>query len=87
MGHYDKEREAYTEDNRPQATRGGRMIKLARGARGYSREELAERTGYAPNTLYNWEQKGVKVAYDDVYVIAKYLHFSIHELEEMLDAA
>ncbi|MEC8233155.1 hypothetical protein [Alteromonas phage P24] len=68
-------------------TKGGKLVKLARTMRGYNRAELAELTGFAVNTIYNWEAGRARPSYDDVDLIIKTLHFTISELEGLPHAA
>jgi len=69
------------------ATKGGKLVKLARTIRGYNRAELAELTGFSVKTLYNWESGRARPSYDDVDLIIKTLHFTISELEGLPHAA
>lgn len=69
------------------ATKGGLLVKLARKARGYNRIELSELTGFAVNTIYNWETGRARPPFDDVCLIIDTLHFTISELEGLPDAA
>ncbi len=69
------------------ATKGGKLVKLARTIRGYNRAELSELTGFSVKTLYNWESGRARPSYDDVDLIIKTLHFTISELEDLPHAA
>lgn len=68
-------------------TQGGIIIKEARNRRGYSRVELAELTGFAINTIYNWECGLSRPPFDDVILIVETLHFSLMEIEGLRNAA
>lgn len=68
-------------------TQGGIIIKEARTRRRYSRTELAELTGFAINTIYNWERGLSRPAFDDVILIVETLHFSLMEIEGLRNAA
>lgn len=68
-------------------TQGGIIIKEARTRRGYSRVEIAELTGFAINTIYNWENGLSRPPFDDVILIVEMLHFSLVEIEGLRHAA
>lgn len=68
-------------------TQGGIIIKEARTRRGYSRNELAQLTGFAINTIYNWECGLSRPPFDDVILIVETLHFTLSEIEEIRHAA
>ena len=68
-------------------TKGGRLVKLARTLRGYNRAELAHLTGFAVNSIYNWEKGKARPTFDDVDLIIKTLHFTVSELEGVPHAA
>lgn len=64
-------------------TQGGIIVRHARNARGYTQRELSERTGFAVNTIHNWEAGKARPSFDDVLTIIKYLGFSIDEALEL----
>jgi transcriptional regulator with XRE-family HTH domain len=66
-------------------SKGGKIIKAARMARGYSRQEYASRIGYSVNTLYNWEQAGLTPGFDAVDSIVRDLSFTMSEAMELAD--
>jgi|TARA_Y100001951_G_scaffold105392_1_gene123085 transcriptional regulator with XRE-family HTH domain len=68
-------------------TNGGKIILTIRKARGYNREELASLTGFAVNTIYNWEAGRARPAYDDVETIVNALHFGLEEARRLSGAA
>lgn len=68
-------------------TQGGIIIKEARTRRGYSRVDIAKLTGFAINTIYNWENGLSRPPFDDVILIVEMLHFSLVEIEGLRHAA
>lgn len=62
---------------------GGKIIREVRGARGYSQAELAIRTGFAKNTLWNWENGVCCPSFDNVVMICEYLGFTVSEAMEL----
>lgn len=68
-------------------TQGGIIIKEARTRRGYSRVDIAKLTGFAINTIYNWEKGLSRPPFDDVILIVEMLHFSLVEIEGLRHAA
>lgn len=71
--------------NRP--TNGGKIILAIRRLRGYNREELSALTGFATNTIYNWETGRARPAFDDVQTVIKSLHFEVDEAMRLADVA
>ena len=68
-------------------SRGGKIVRLVRNVRGYSQDELATLTGFARNSISNWETGKARPAFDDVEVIVKSLHFTLSQLEDLENAA
>lgn len=69
------------------STNGGKIILTIRKLRGYNREELSSLTGFAVNTIYNWETGRARPAFDDVETIVKSLHFEFEEARRLADVA
>lgn len=69
------------------STKGGKIILAIRKLRGYNREELSALTGFAANTIYNWETGRARPAFDDVETVIKSLHFEIDEAMRLADVA
>ena len=69
------------------ATNGGKIILAIRRLRGYNREELSALTGFAANTIYNWETGRARPAFDDVQTVIKSLHFEIEEAMRLANVA
>jgi transcriptional regulator with XRE-family HTH domain len=69
------------------ATNGGKIILTIRKARGYNREELSALTGFAVNTIYNWEAGRARPAFDDVETVVKALHFEFDEARRLANVA
>lgn len=59
------------------ATLGGKIVRAARKSRGYTQHELSIRTGFALNTIRNWEGGRARPPFDDVVTVCEYLGYEI----------
>ena len=59
---------------------GGKVIKAARTARGYTQAELAHQYGLSKNTLSNYESGKTEPTFIDVIEILRMLNYSIEEV-------
>ena len=65
----------------------GEEIRKARKKKGYSQEQLAERTCVSRQTIYNWENDLIKPTAENIAALNAVLDIGINETDEQLKTA
>lgn len=69
----------------PKPTKGGAIIRALRQCKKMSQSSLSHNTGFALNTIQNWEYGISRPPLDDVITITEYLGFTIEAAMKLIE--